>query len=143
MRKKTVTAAAAVMAAAMFLAGCKDSSPVKKTYKDGVYTAVSGEDERGAYGEVTITVESGKITNCKFVTWQQDGTVKGEDYGKINGEISNREYYDKAQLAVKAMDKYASDLVKEQTPDKVDAVSGATVSHDQFVEASRAALKDA
>jgi major membrane immunogen (membrane-anchored lipoprotein) len=69
-------------------------------------TAKSNKSNRG--GEVTVTIAAGKIRGCDFVTWQKDGTVKDGDYGKINGEILNRDYYDKAQLAVRAMRKYAA-----------------------------------
>jgi major membrane immunogen (membrane-anchored lipoprotein) len=132
-----------VLACAMVLAvaaGCGGGGAV---YSDGEYTGKSRTDDDGAYGEATITIESGKIADCEYVTWQKDGTVKGEDYGKVGGEISNQDFYDKAQLAVSAMGQYAEDLVEIQSPDKVDAVSGATVSHRQFVEAAKNALKAA
>lgn len=112
-------------------------------YKDGTYIGKSGEDDNGAYGEATITVEGGKITDCEYVTWQKDGTVKDENYGKVNGEISNQDYYDKAQLAVDAMEQYARQLVEVQRPEDVDAVSGATISYDQFNEAVSDALEEA
>ncbi|MDR1862897.1 MAG: FMN-binding protein, partial [Treponema sp.] len=78
----------------MLLGGCG-----KGGYRDGVYTGKSGADDTGAWGEVTLTIAGGEITGCGFVTWQKDGSVKDGDYGKINGEISNQVYYDKAQLA--------------------------------------------
>ncbi|MDR1217118.1 MAG: FMN-binding protein [Oscillospiraceae bacterium] len=132
-----VLACAVVLA---FAAGCGGGDVA---YSDGEYTGKSRTDDDGAYGEATITIESGKIAGCEYVTWQKDGTAKGEDYGKVGGEISNQDYYDKAQLAVRAMGRYADDLVEVQSPDKVDAVSGATVSHRQFVEAAKNALKEA
>jgi major membrane immunogen (membrane-anchored lipoprotein) len=120
------------------LAGCGGAG-----YADGEYTGVSRPDDDGAYGEVTITIADGKITDCQFVTWQSDGTAKGEDYGKIGGEISNKDYYEKAQLAVRAMEQYAAQLPEVQKVGKVDAVSGATISHGQFAEAAARALKQA
>ncbi|MDR1291932.1 MAG: FMN-binding protein [Clostridiales Family XIII bacterium] len=110
-------------------------------YPDGVYTGKSSEDENGAYGEVTITIEDGKVTDCAYVTWQKDGSIKDEDYGKVNGEISNQDYYDKAQLAVEAMSQYASQFAETGDLAKVDAVSGATNSYNQFSEAVADALK--
>ncbi|MDR0376874.1 MAG: FMN-binding protein, partial [Spirochaetaceae bacterium] len=73
-------------------------------YKDGIYPGRSGPDDDGAFGEVTITIAGGKIADCGFLTRQKDGSIKDENYGKINGEISNQSYYDKAQLAVRAME---------------------------------------
>jgi major membrane immunogen (membrane-anchored lipoprotein) len=112
----------------------------KSGYKDGVYSGRSSPDDSGDFGEVNITVSEGKITGCRFVTWQKDGSVKDENYGKVNGEISNTDYYNKAQLAVRAMDQYARELVEKQELNKIDSVSGATIAYDQFTEAVIEAL---
>jgi major membrane immunogen (membrane-anchored lipoprotein) len=115
----------------------------KTQYRDGVYTGTSGADDTGAWGEAAVTIQDGKITACTFVTYQKDGVVKGEDYGKVNGEISNRAYYDKAQLAVRAMQTYAEDLPRKQKPEAVDSVTGATIAYNQFTEAVLMALEAA
>ncbi|MDR2402709.1 MAG: FMN-binding protein [Spirochaetaceae bacterium] len=116
----------------------------KASYRDGVYSGRSGEDDTGAWGEVRLTIAEGRVADCSFVTWQKDGTVKDEDYGKINGEISNRIYYQKAQLAVEAMGKYAADYVKAAGDIKaIEAVSGATIAYNQFIEAVEDALEEA
>ncbi|MDR1256813.1 MAG: FMN-binding protein, partial [Spirochaetaceae bacterium] len=85
----------------------------------------------------------GKVADCLFVTRQKDGSVKGEDYGKVNGEISNQDYYNKAQLAVRAMDQYARAFRETGDLNNVDVVSGATIAFDQFNEAVTAALEEA
>jgi major membrane immunogen (membrane-anchored lipoprotein) len=120
------------------LAGCG-----KAVYKDGVYTGKSGADDTGAWGEVTLTIGEGKIRGCEFITRQKDGTVKAEDYGKVNGEISNQAFYDKAQLAVAAMKKYAADYTRTGNLKDVEAVSGATIAYNQFLEAVEEALAGA
>jgi major membrane immunogen (membrane-anchored lipoprotein) len=122
---------------ALLLAGCK------AVYKDGVYTGVSGADDTGAYGEVSITIAGAKITDCRFITWQKDGRIKDEDYGKVNGEISNQDYYVKAQLAVAAMDDYVRQYREKGELNKIDAVSGATIAYNQFIEAAEKALAQA
>jgi major membrane immunogen (membrane-anchored lipoprotein) len=122
----------------LMLAGCAKSGP-----RDGTYTGRSGEDDDGAYGEVTITVAGEKITACEYVTFQRDGTIKGEDYGKINGDISNQVYYDKAQLAVRAMSQYARDYLKTGKLRDVEAVTGDTISFEQFNDAVADALEKA
>jgi major membrane immunogen (membrane-anchored lipoprotein) len=127
------------LAAALSLCGCGDADAAIPE-EDGVYTGVSSEDDDGAYGEVRITVEDGAIAACSFVTWQKDGSVKDAEYGKVNGEIANQEFYDKAQLAVRAMQQYADELVALQSPAKVDAITGATIAHGQFLEAVADAL---
>jgi major membrane immunogen (membrane-anchored lipoprotein) len=123
---------------ALALAGCGGGG-----YRDGVYTGRSGEDDTGAWGEVTISIGAGRISGCEFVTRQKDGTVKDENYGKINGEISRRDFYDKAQLAVEAMKKYAADYLEAGRLKDVEAVSGATIAYNQFLEAVENALETA
>ncbi|MDR1043432.1 MAG: hypothetical protein LBL54_05945, partial [Clostridiales Family XIII bacterium] len=114
---------------AAFATGCSGDNPAgadiavsEGDYPDGMYTGKSSEDENGAYGEVTIIIEGGKVFDCAYVTWQKDGTIKDENYGKVNGEISNQDYYDKAQLAVEAMSTYASQFAETGDLSKVDAV---------------------
>lgn len=132
----------ALALALLLLPGCKDDSRAL-AYRDGSYTGKSGEDDNGAYGEATITIEGGKIADCDYVTWQKDGTIKDENYGKVNGEISNQTYYKKAQLAVKAMKHSAEKLVEVQKLKEVDSISGATISYNQFKEAVDDALDKA
>jgi major membrane immunogen (membrane-anchored lipoprotein) len=122
------------------LASC--STKIELSYdNDGTFVGRSSEDDKGAYGEVTLEIKDGKVVSCDYVTWKKDGTVKDETYGMVNGEIENKDYYAKAQLAVDAMQKYAEELVDKQDINEVDAVSGATNSYDQFLEAVQDALK--
>jgi major membrane immunogen (membrane-anchored lipoprotein) len=120
------------------LAGCGAAA-----YQDGTFTGASGPDDTGAYGEVSVTIKDGKVESCRFVTYQKDGTIKGEDYGKVNGEISNQDYYNKAQLALRAMESYEREYNQAKSLDAVQAVSGATIAYDQFTEAVENALEKA
>jgi major membrane immunogen (membrane-anchored lipoprotein) len=130
----------AVFCALLLAAAVLTSCGGAVTYVDGVYVGRSGEDDEGAYGEVTITILDGEIADCAYITIQADGVVKGEDYGMINGEISNQDFYDKAQLAVAAMSRYAEQLKAEKRLRGVDAISGATIAFNQFEEAVQDAL---
>ncbi len=138
MRKKICIIA--VVAFALLLAACGGPSAA---YKDGEYSGRSSADDKGAVGEVKLTVKDGKIAKCDFKTYQKDGKLKAADYGKVNGQITNKDFYDKAQLAVRAMQKYAEQYQSAQSLDKVDNVTGATVSYNQFKEAVREALEKA
>ncbi|MDR1787450.1 MAG: FMN-binding protein [Treponema sp.] len=120
------------------LAGC-----AQKPLRDGVYSGKSSPDDRGACGEITITISRGVVTGCEYVTRQKDGTVKDEQYGKVNGVISNADYYEKAQRAVRAMSAYAERYAKTGSLDAVEAVSGATIAWNQFREAAADALSAA
>ena len=123
----------------------------QKNYADGDYTAqsseyVNDEDDSTAgngYGVVELTIKDNAVTACTFRTYELDGTLKDEDYGKENGEIANRDFYNKAQKALAACDKYAEQLVSKGNIKEVDAISGATVNYSEFVEAVSIALKQA
>jgi major membrane immunogen (membrane-anchored lipoprotein) len=136
--KKSCIMGAAALLAGMALAGCGGAG-----YRDGIYSAKSEADDSGAWAEVSITISGEKIAGCDFVTRQKDGSVKDENYGKINGEISNRDYYAKAQLAVSAMKKYEEEFQRSGRHKDVEAVSGATIAYEQFSEAAGAALEAA
>ncbi len=143
-RKIAIIAAFAGLA---MLAGCGGSAV---SYMDGTYEARSaeyinedGSEEGNGYGVVTVTIKDGAIADCTFRTYELDGTVKGEDYGMKSGSIANKDFYNKAQKAVGACEKYAEQLVLAGSVDGVDAISGATINYRQFVEAADAALAQA
>lgn len=126
----------------MSLAACGE-----KSYKDGTYSGRSSDyttdEEDGAsngYGEVEITIKDGKIAECTYMTYEIDGTPKGDDYGKKDGEIKNEGFYNKAQKANAARSNYAKQLVAKGSIDDVDAISGATINYNEFVEAVNDAL---
>lgn len=126
------------------LAGCGGAD----SYKDGTYTGKStvfeGEEGEGdGYGVVTLTIEGGAITACDFKTYEPDGTLKDEDYGKQNGKIANQDYYNKAQKALAGANEYAKILVEVGDYHAIDSISGATISYNQFMEAVDDALYQA
>ena len=144
--KKKITGAAAALLTLSMLSGCGGTV----SYNDGTYEARSsefinddGSEEGNGYGVVKITISGGAISDCEFTTYELDGTQKGEDYGKKQGSIANKDFYNKAQKAVAACGKYAADLVAAGELDLVDAVSGATINYQQFTEAVSEALSKA
>lgn len=155
MKRKVVALSAAIVSCGILLAGCGGGS---KTYKDGTYTGQSEvytaadlgiEDEDDAdeaangYGVVELTIKDNKITDCTFTTYEENGDLKDENYGMIDGEIKNRDYYNKAQKANQACAKYAEQLVETGDIDEVDSISGATINYHNFVDAVEDALKQA
>lgn len=149
---------------AQFLAGCspqpaqEEQAPKGQSYsavsafsakapccdlsesRDGVYQADSSPDEFKGIGRISVSIKDHKITGVAFQGIDGKGEIKGENYGKTNGEIENPVFYQKAQLAVKANSIYAEQLLEVQELEKVDAVSGATVSYRQFTEAAKKAI---
>ena len=133
--------------AAMGLAGCGGSGSASGgsggsgALKDGTFTGQSATLEAGVdgdgYGIISVTIQNGAIVEATFQAFLPDGTPKDKDYGKDGA------YYAVAQKVVSAGDTYAEELVAAGSPDGVDAVSGATFLHDQFVEAAEKALEQA
>ena len=91
----------------------------------------------------TITITDGKISDCTYKTYAIDGTEKGEDYGKEDGRIANKDYYNKAQKANAACEEYAKMLVQNGQLKGIDSISGATINYNEFVEAVGDALDQA
>lgn len=146
MKKFTAISLAVVLTAGM-LSGCGGK---KVSYKDGTYEAQSsvfenddGTDDGNGYGVVSLTITDGKISDCSFLTYEKDGTLKDEEYGKEDGRIANKDYYNKAQKANAACAEYASMLVQNGQLDGIDSISGATINYKEFKEAVEAALKEA
>lgn len=146
MKKFMIISLAAVLTACM-LGGCGGK---KVSYKDGTYEAQSsvfenddGTDDGNGYGVVSLTIKDGKISDCTFTTYEADGTLKDEEYGKEGGRIANKDYYNKAQKANAACAEYASMLVQNGQLDGIDSISGATINYNEFKEAVETALKEA
>ena len=131
---------------ATILAACTPSTglDMTKPMSDGVWTAQSNADDQGSIGTITITVEGGRITSTSYETTLADGTDKGANYGKNSaGEVFNEDYYKKAQAAVASFEEYSAKLTETGDPAKVDVISGATVAHQQFVQAAIRAIAQA
>ena len=147
-RKLIAIGCAAAIVASFSLAGCAGGGGAV-SYKDGTYTGQSefyedSDDGNGnGYGIATVTIEGGKIVTCDFKTYEPDGTLKDEDYGKTNGAVANQDFYNTAQNAVVACKEYAEQLVEVGNADGVDMISGATISYSEFQDAVEIALAKA
>ena len=147
MKKRWITVLTAAAVCAAVLTGCGGSAA---SYKDGTYEGKSsvyenddGTDDGNGYGVVTLTITDGRISDCTYETFEIDGTPKDEDYGKEDGRIANKDYYNKAQKANAACAEYAAALVQNGQLDGIDAISGATINYNEFIEAVEAALGEA
>ena len=114
----------------IFVTGCSS----KKELKDGVYEG-NYKDE-SATVKFVITIKDKKIVYCvREERDNKNNKIKDENYGKDDADFN----YKQAQKAVKNSEGYAKKLVEVQDIDKVDSVSGATVSYKRF----KSAVKDA
>ena len=144
-RRWASAASRAVLGAlgATILAACQPSTglDMSKPLQDGTWSAQSNADDQGSVGTITITVEGGSITSTSYTTAMSDGSDKGGDYGKdSSGRVFNQDYYDKAQAAVASFEEYSAKLTETGDPAKVDVITGATVAHQQFVQAAIRAI---
>ena len=116
--------------------------------KAGTYTGQSSESKEengGGYAIVKLTVgDDHEIEKIDFKTFDKNGNPKSsENYGMVNGKAEDQERYDNARAAVKACDEYVEQYMLTKNLDDVDAITGATISYDQFKEALGIALKKA
>ena len=142
-----------MIAVLILISGCGDNPSSQQnesaaqdidlsTASDGTYTVDSSRDDKLGYSTLTLTIENHKITQAEFTGIDLFGNVKNEDYGSlISGKDSAD--YKKAQIAVKANAEYAKQLVNNQSLEKVDAISGATISYNQFTETVNKAISEA
>ena len=129
---------------ALGLAACGEKE-TPATYRDGVYEGRSRDfqaDESGVgagYGVVSLELKNNEVVSCTFTMYELDGTIKDDTYG---ADLS-RENRIKAQKAVQSAPKYAQMLLEKKNINDVTVISGATISHDEFVEAVLDALSKA
>lgn len=122
----TILLVAAVIGAAWYFNG---QNTMLADYRDGNYVGESAPDDRGQYGRVELTVESGEITAVEYTEIGSDGEPKGEDYPY--------------PPLFEAIAEYESRLIETQDPDDVDNVSGASGTWELFKDAANNALESA
>ena len=130
-----------------FMTACAhpvDTDVTAGGFTDGTYTGRSQADDNGEYGAIKLTIGGGDdITAATFQLYEKSGHVKDSEYGKVNGQIMDVNAYHRAQEGIVAAPKYAAQLVSTDDLAKVDVISGATLSYQQFEEAVQDALRDA
>ena len=128
-----------LLAVAIILSAC-----AKPLYADGTYTHQSTEDSDGNYGVDVLTLKDQKIMDVDYKSYNHDGTLKDENYGKNKDKvIANKEFYQKAQFALSKVKDYQESLKNTGDIDMVDKISGATIIYDQFTECVEAILDEA
>lgn len=136
--------AIALMLGGLVITGCAvapaDLNVADGGFSDGTFTGHSAADDQGATGEAEITIKGNDVTAVDFVIRDSDGTVRGADHGKTNGEIVDQATYRKAQVGVTAGDEYAAMLVETDDLGAVDAITGASLTYRHYVGAVEDAL---
>ncbi|MBU5590265.1 FMN-binding protein [Clostridium sp. MSJ-4] len=148
-KKQILSLATATVLSLTIFAGCSkgdakkdDAKPAagsEAKYKDGTFKAeYDNFDERGWKAVTTVEVKDGKIAKVDFTSVNKEGKLKRDDEGyntnmEKTAKTSPKKY--EGELAKK--------LVEKQDPDKVDVITGATHSTEDFKKLSKAALENA
>lgn len=111
----------------------------KMSFNNGVYQGKAENEDPKSSVVVTIEIADNKIVSSSSEFRDAKGNIKDENYGKEAGESK----YLLAQKSVIGMNQYAAILLDVQDPEKVDAISGATISNKLFKEAVWNALEAA
>lgn len=156
MKKKLLYVVIAAALSTSLLVGCGSSSKTTetgskpadssssantaaKTYKDGTYKATYDFlDGHGWKPQIEIEVKDGKITKVVYDSVNAEGKLKTKDdaYNKLMKSKSNTS---PAEYSPKLQDS----LVKSQDSTKIDTVTGATESSEEFKALAAAALAKA
>jgi len=154
MKKKLTLGIAFLLSAGLVAAGCGDDKSAQKDagkeapqeaaldmtgVKDGTFAADSSQHEKIGHSHVALTIKDGAITKVVHTGIDKEGKAKDESYGAGKSEAAQK----KAQVAYKAIGSYASQLEEKKDLAKVDAITGATISYDQFKEAVEKAVEEA
>ena len=108
------------------------------TYKDGVYEGEYQADD-GENTKVTLTIKGNRITDCKLEAFDDMGRIKDETHGSDG----SAEDFRRAQKAVREMKKYPGMLIEVQDIEKLDVITGASITHRAMQYAVREALRKA
>lgn len=137
-KKKLVALLTAVVLSSTALVACGEKKEEKKedkpsttatsTLKDGTYKAEYDKaDERGWKAFVEVKVADGKISASTFDYVNDKGEMKSKDAGY------NKAMEDKMKTSPEKFSKSLPEsLVKNQEVSKVETVTGATTSSDDF-----------
>ena len=150
MKKRLTALFICAVAGVTVLGGCGSSGENEKgnALNPGVYTGQSStadDEEGGGYAIVKLTVgDDNKIENVTFDTFEKNGKKKFTENGApADPESDDPEYLKMMKDAWEACETYRTQFLETGDTGKIDAISGATLSYDQFKEAVDIALQKA
>lgn len=119
---------------APILSGCSD----KNHLKDGFYTAEMSEYSHGWKEYLCIMVKSGQIVYAEFNAKDPSGYIKAWDNAYMQNMSAVEGTYPNEYTR-----NYTAQLIAAQSPDGVDAVSGASHSGSNFLKLAQAVIDQA
>ena len=108
------------------------------TYRDGVYEGEYQADD-GENTKVILTLKDNRIVACVLEARDAMGNIKDENHGKDG----SAEDFRQAQRAVREMTKDPDMQIETQDVDKMDSISGASVTYKAMQIAVHEALNKA
>ena len=126
---------AGIFAVSALLSGCAENR-MTGTLADGYYTAETGEFDRAGWKEfISIYVSGGRIVSVEYNGKNASGLLKSWDPIYMQKMNERTGTYPTEYTRI-----FSSSLLDRQDPDFIDAVSGATRSHEIFKLLAKAAV---
>ena len=150
MKKKVTCILMIAVTVVTVMAGCHQDAEenLRKNLKPGTYTGQSqtaSEEDGGGYAVVKLTVgNDNNIESIIFDTYDKNGKKRFSDNGSVN--VPQYATDEEAELLGdigEACMLYKEQFIETKDAEQLDAVSGATLSYEQFKEAVDIALQKA
>ena len=122
------------LTASLLLGGCSSQSKMK----DGFYTAEMSDYSFGWKEYVCIMVKNNKIVSVEFNAKNPSGYIKAWDNNYMGNMLPVSGTYPNEYTRY-----YASELIEQQANIKVDTLTGATSSGNNFAKLSKAVVNQA
>jgi major membrane immunogen (membrane-anchored lipoprotein) len=129
-------ALAGILAVLVLLPGCAKNR-LGGTLMDGYYSAETSDFDSFGWKEfITIYVSGGRIVSVEYNGKNASGLIKSWDplYMRRMNEMDGTYPTEYTRF-------FSSSLISRQDPDSIDAVSGATISHETFRLLAKAAIE--
>ncbi len=132
--KRILTVFFCLLLMASMLTACGGGTELQ----DGYYTAQAGEFSHGWKEYITILVKGGEIISVEYNAENASGFIKSWDNAYMQTMLHSNGTYPNEYTRY-----YASQLLEGQGEGNIDAISGATSSHESFQKLAQAVLEQA
>ena len=132
--KRILATLLSVMLIAQLLAACGSQAGLQ----DGYYTAQASEFSHGWKEYITILVKGGSIISVEYNAENASGFIKSWDNAYMQSMLQDQGTYPNEYTR-----NYANQLLEGQGEGSIDAITGATSSHESFQILAQAVLEQA
>ncbi len=132
--KRILTVLFCLLLMASMLTACGGGTELQ----DGYYTAQAGEFSHGWKEYITILVKGGEIISVEYNAENASGFIKSWDNAYMQTMLHSNGTYPNEYTRY-----YANQLLEGQGKGEIDAISGASTSHESFQKLAQAVLEQA